>query len=191
MSQIKQNIKKPRNKKWLIIIIILLISCSVFGVYYIYNNFFTQKKSVQTIKEKDKLVDNSNILTVKVEAKISESGYQAGQNLLDEELQKSSDPKDQAQIYSLKSMYTGSYGGGNDKVKALEYAYKAENLYPDKNTALSIATQERYQNNIPNAIKYYKLYLERAKNGPVLIGQEQDDYDFYELELKKLESGVN
>ena len=178
------------SKKWLIIsIIVFLFIVGSLSVWV----FFTRNSLNVTdsnIKALDLTAAKANEVTKKVEAIVTNKGPQAGQDYLNTELVKTSNPKEQAQLYINKSALASSAMGGSDGIHALEYAQKAEDLSPDAETALSVALLEEGQGNIPVAIKYYKLYLERSPKNSQSIEPSEDDYDFYVARVARLEKGT-
>ncbi|NTW62231.1 hypothetical protein HGB25_02370 [Candidatus Saccharibacteria bacterium] len=185
-DQQPDKVRSPK-RTWMVVGAILLIVILAAGAYVAYNMLFLNKNAGNSKPVKDEKTYFATI-SEKTNVIVTSKGYAAGQVFLDEELKKTTSTQNQSQIYSLKSVHAGSFGGGNDKALALEYAYKAESLFPDKTTALSIASLEDGMSNTSNAIKYYKLYLERAKTGTALSKLDQADYDYYAAKVKKLES---
>jgi len=123
---------------------------------------------------------------------VYKDGFNAGQKLLDEDLKKTTNPEEQSKIYINKATLM-SQANDADKTKALEYAYKAESLFPNENTAMLIASLEEAQKNTSNAIKYYKLYLERLSKK--ITSQDPEDmtvreYNYYKKHLEALEKSI-
>jgi len=175
-----------RKKWWVVIVVVVFVILLTGGGYLIYKKVIissgTKDSSIKHEIDKSGSDDYSRATSV-----AAKDGPKAGQDVLDNELTKSNDVKVQAEIYINKSTLAGSYVGGSDKVKALDYAYKAEGLYPDFRTALSIASLEE-KSNIQNSIKYYKLYLERAPKNSA--SSEPGDYEYYSSKLKQLQGLV-
>lgn len=162
------------RKKWIAIVCALLII--VIGGCCIYVNFIkTQKVSSN---EKIKVVGVYKQATEIVKNK----GIVAGQAFLDEKLKENINQNNKADIYAYKASLASSYDGGNNIEESLKYLYEAEKLAPTMDTASSIASAEDHKKNSPAAIKYYKLYLERAAS---LSGS--DDYQYYSSRLTALE----
>lgn len=113
------------------------------------------------------------------------SGPAAGQKVYDQQLQKTTNSADQAQIYLLKSALAGSTAGGNDQAAALQYAYDAEKASPSTGTAVTIAQLEEQAGNKANAIKYYNLYLSRVTDAEKNV--DQGDFEYYSAHVKQLE----
>jgi|GEM_PF-3032845 len=180
-------LKRLIRRKWLVaIMVFFVIAILAGGGYFIYTKIIIpdNTKSDNTKQEiaKSKSEDYSKATSV-----AAKDGPEAGQNILDKELTKTTDVKAQAEIYLNKSTLAGSFIGGLNKVKALDYSYKAEGLYPDFRTALSIASLEE-KSNVQNSIKYYKLYLERAPKDSA--NSEPGDYEYYSSKLKQLQGLV-
>lgn len=118
-------------------------------------------------------------------AAAKDKGAAGGQAVYDTQLNATSDKKQQAVIYSQKAAFASSPSGGNDLKSALDYAYKAEGLAPDYGTAILIAQLEESLKDIPNAVKYYKLYL--ARLNPEAIALNPGDKEAYEAKVLELE----
>lgn len=174
------------KKRFIIWAIVSLVVIAVAGVYFVYFNNI-QDSNTQAA---EKAAAKRNEISGEVESIVSDKGSQAGQTFLDDELTKTGDSKEQAQLYMSKAALVGSLPGGNDKVKALEYAYKAESLSPDEETALVIALFEESQDNTPNAIKYYKLFLERFSKNSDEVAYSKVDYDYYAARVGELEASI-
>ena len=177
------------HKRWFVIWAIISFIIIAAGVYFVYFNPFNNSQDSNS-QAADTAITKKKETIDKVESLVTDQGSQAGQSFLDTELAKTNDSKEQAQLYMDKASLVDSILGGSDKVKALEYAYKAEGLSPTEETALMIAVFEENQNDIPNAIKYYKLFLERfSKNSnEVLYGKV--DYDYYTTYVGELEASI-
>lgn len=176
------------KKRFIIWAIVSFVVIAAAGVYFVYFNPFNSQNS--NTQAAEKAAAKRNEISGEVESIVSDKGSQAGQTFLDDELAKTGDSKEQAQLYMSKAALVGSLPGGNDKVKALEYAYKAESLSPDEETALVIALFEESQNNIPNAIKYYKLFLERFSKNSDEVAYSKVDYDYYAARVSELEASI-
>jgi len=173
----KKNNTTFSNKKIFIYIGIILafVGLSV-GFYYIYGSFSVDEKDNSTSQET--IADN-----YKAAYKIaSEEGVESSQSFLDEKLNNSTSQAEKSQIYIDKASIASSYLAGSDNSEALTYFYEAEKLVPTEKTASAIASLEENNGNISNAIKYYKLYIERAS-----ADSESDDYIYNLARLNDLE----
>lgn len=177
------------KRRFIIWVIVSFIIIAAAGVYFVYFNPFNNSQDSNS-QATDAAITKKKETISKVESLVTDKGSQAGQSFLDTELAKTSDPKEQAQLYMDKASLADSIPGGSDKVKALEYAYKAEGLSPNEETALMIAVFEENQNDIPNAIKYYKLFLERFSKNSNEVLYRKVDYDYYTTYVGELEASI-
>lgn len=204
-----------RRKKIIIAIIILFIVVAiVFLGFYLFSDYFKNEegsKSNGTTSTSLTSATGSDLSTEAV-AIAAESGYEAGQEYLDQALESASASSDKATIYLYKASLANSNkisadtsinsddsgsttnvdgtGSGYTSVvptteTALEYAYKAEELSPSAASAITIASLEETIGNLENAIKYYKIYLERGANSYDATNQDSD-YDYYSNYIKEL-----
>lgn len=166
------------NKKVIIlcIVAVAVLVISAMGVIFYLN----------------KAQDSKAEKTAQLSDTVYKQGFDAGQKVLDENLKKTTNPEEQSRIYINKATLM-SQANDDDKTKALEYAYTAEKLYPTENTAMLIASLSEAQKNSINAIKYYKLYLERVSKK--ITSEDPNDmtvreYNYYKKHLEALEKGV-
>lgn len=80
-----------------------------------------------------------------------------------------------------------------DYKQALEFANKAEELYPSTTSILTVAIIDEKLNNKTEALKNYKLYLERMKKfldsySGDFKSTYQRSYDNYKTYVEKLEA---
>jgi tetratricopeptide (TPR) repeat protein len=115
-------------------------------------------------------------------------GVVAGQAVLDNELQNTTDAKTKAILLNQKSSLAGSETGGNDYVSALAYAKQADALNPTSESAANIAAIAQSMNDTQQAIQYYQLAMTRigdpAKAEPML----QSSYGYYQQQIEALKS---
>ena len=186
-----------KNKK-LIIIFLAIISIIIISVcgYFVYNYLVrvsSPKTNSSNISKKVYNLDETNTYGIAFET-ARDKGYNAGQVYLDDKLKLITNPKQEATVYIYKSSLAGSEFG-NDQKRALEYAYKAESIYPSKESALRIAIREEKVGNTKDTLKYYKLYLERMKkyladyNGKMKSYYDRE-YQQYLTHTDKLEKSV-
>lgn len=166
------------NKKAIILCIVVVIALivTVMGIILYLN----------------KIQDSKAEKTAQLSDTVYTQGFDAGQKVLDENLKKTTNPEEQSKIYINKATLM-SQANDDDKTKALEYAYTAERLYPTENTAMLIASLSEAQKNTTNAIKYYKLYLERVSKK--ITSEDPNDmtvreYNYYKKHLEALEKGL-
>lgn len=123
-----------------------------------------------------------------VQSIVSKEGMEAAQIFLDEKISQTNNETEQAQLYLEKSSLSSN---DENKNQALEYAYNAESLDPNEKTAFWVAIAEESVGNIEEAIKYYRLFLERAPDRESDIESSDGiDYDFYENHVKELEASL-
>jgi len=113
-------------------------------------------------------------------------GPEAGQGVLDTALTTAGSDAEKAVIYQQKSSLASSGSQQPDTESAIEYAYEAEKLNPTYGSAILIATLEDRNNNSVDAIKYYKLYLERLDE--TAESQNPGDRQYYERRVAELEA---
>lgn len=175
------------------ILFIALTTVIVLIALYI---FFLNKNTQDNKQKSEKSISNSDSLAKKYNLKNSDTygiayqvtkndGDAAGQKYLDEQLKSTTDSKTKSKIYIYKSNLITSQAGGDTEL-ALEYAMKAESSYATDNTAIAIAIANEKLNNKSDAIKYYKLYLERMKK---FLDSYKGDYkSTYERNYEKYKS---
>ena len=178
------------RKKWLMsIIIVFFVALLAGGGYFIYNKYsvsIIDSSNKQTAKQADQEIISEDI-SGQMYNITSKKGIDAGQKYLDDKLETANDNAVKALVYIRKAELTSSLLGNHNYTKALEYAYRAESLSPSADTALSIALYEDKSGNTANAIKYYKLYLEKKPKG--VDDAETNNYEYYSSRIKELESG--
>lgn len=176
LKLVKNKLSNIRIKKSTFVIAI--ISCAMVGSFaaiLIVNNNKLQNGTVGTPAEN----------FAKASDVAQKSGAESGQKVLDDKLKQTNDSKIKAELYLNKATLASTLVSKNDYTKALEYAYESEKLNATANSALAIATMEEMKNNITNAIKYYKIYLERT---PKPTSGSSDGYAYYVSHVKELES---
>jgi len=183
-------LKRLFRKKWLVVIIVVIfVTLLTGGGYFIYNKYFVSVKessNKQTAKQADQEITSEDISGQMYNIS-SKNGIDAGQRYLDDKLETANDNAVKALVYIRKAELTSSLLGNHNYTKALEYSYKAESLSPSADAALSIALYEDKSGNTANAIKYYKLYLERNPKGA--DDAETNNFGYYTSRIKELESG--
>lgn len=115
----------------------------------------------------------------------SEKGPEAGQQVLDTKLETQQDASERASIYMQKAILAESPQGGTDRTAAITYAYQAEAEQPTYGSALYVAELEYYYGNKTNALKYYKLYLERVT--PEATDLNPGDKEMVQAKIAELE----
>ncbi|MEI6053918.1 MAG: hypothetical protein WCQ49_00940 [Candidatus Saccharibacteria bacterium] len=176
--------KKIISKKVLIIglTILLVILGGLFYYFYpILNKKDNTNEPAVSIVELNAEVDNL----------IENNLPQDAQKVLDDALVKAGDNDSvvKAQIYASKANLAQSAIGGNDFESALKFALEAERLNPTDNSALVVASLEESSGNKVEAIKYYKIYLDRYLKETEGATTDDSDYGYYSEHVNYLESG--
>jgi hypothetical protein len=152
---------------------------------------FQQKTAdnLEPVGTPEPVIKTDNQLYDKALSATAEGGPEAGQAVLDERLTQATDNKEKAAIYSQKATLAASPSGGGDTSKALEYAYLTEEQDPTYASAIYIADLEYYENdNKVNALKYYKLYLERLTDQAIDLNP--GDKAYYEQLVQEIEASL-
>ena len=111
---------------------------------------------------------------------------EAGQAILDEALESADSKQERAMVYTQKSAVAIANPDSPDFESALEFALRAEQEDPSYGTAIVIAELQDYDfQNYSEAIKYYKLYLDRLTEEASELNP--GDRAFYENRLRELE----
>lgn len=181
--------QKSKKRIALIASIISLIVITATVLTYFF--FFRTTPQAATTKT-DKATQNQPVskkneaLRTEATSLLQSKGQAASQQKLDEALTATTDNTDKSYIYTLK-IAVASAAAEPSYQTILDYAYQAEKLNPTYETALNVAEIEKQMANKPNAITYYKLYLERSitADGTLL---DPAGRSFYEKTLKALES---
>jgi hypothetical protein len=126
------------------------------------------------------------VLYQKAEAAAENGGAEAGHKILDDKLAQTTDPKEQAALYIQKSNLASTPSGGDSYAKSLEYAYKAEEIYPTYESALVIGSLSELTGDKTTAVKYYKLYLARVPQE--VVDLNPGDKEYYTNQIKVLEA---
>jgi len=178
-------LNKFNKKKLAIILGITVFIIALSSSYVLYNTNLNLSK--QKLEEQAK---ENNVTSLQLDSVVYQSGFSAGQDLLDKKLEETNIPEDKANIYISKATLMSQ---SNDLSKALEYAYSAESLYPNEDTAMAVASLEEAHKNNLNAIKYYQLYLERLSK-KITSDDPQDamlsEYNYYKKHLDELKKAM-
>lgn len=107
--------------------------------------------------------------------------YKVGQSLLDVAIGKTANKAEKAKLYEDKSLIAYNHKQYND---ALVAARQAEELYPTRGSAISVATSAEALGDKKTAIEYYRKVLERTTKEARDLDAES--YEYYENKLKVL-----
>ena len=178
------------RKKWILIGVIALAVLGIILVFLFLMLNLNKKENVSEVDRSTTAIDNS--ISAKVDEVKSASGSKAALDYIDKELATSTtDTKKQSQLYLEKSIVSNSQVIGDDRSVPLQYAYKAESLSPDMETAMQIAILEEAGGNITSAIKYFKLYLTRLSSSPDVSDSVSSDYNYYSSHVDDLEASIS
>lgn len=192
-TTLAQSKKRPHRKRLLLVgtIIVVVLGGVAAGLWFVSQQHSDTKQAAKTptmggtaesVSRNDPMVALQKTATQTAQ----QSGVAAGQKVYDQQLQKTTDKNDKAQIYLMQSALAGSTAGGNDQASALTYAYDAEKAAPSTGTAITIAQLEEQAGNKANAIKYYNLYLSRMTDAQKQV--DQGDFEYYSAHVKQLEA---
>lgn len=186
-------VRLPSNMRFIatIFIVASILTVIFFVIVRYSNDAGVSGVNSSSVAVKNEDAEQERIaIAKKVDALVMDSGPESAQEYLNSEIKSATDAEEEAQLYIDKAVLAGSLPGGQNYAQAIEFALKADGLYPTEESALIVANIEMNQNNIPNAIKYYKIYLDRASKG--LEGEALDDstYDYYYRLISDLEAGI-
>jgi hypothetical protein len=175
----------------------ILVLGTAATIYYwpALSGFFAGVFGQETSEETDEV--NTPAPVVKTDAKLYENaaaaaasgGAEAGQAVFNEQLAATNSKSEKAAIYSQKAELALTPAGGANTAQALEFAYLAEQEAPTYATALFIAEIEfNDMNNRTNALKYYKLYLERLTDEGIALNP--GDKEYFEQRIREIEESL-
>jgi tetratricopeptide (TPR) repeat protein len=156
------------KRVFIIVTILTIIGISVW--IYINNN----RKS---ITNNDDQTDTASSEAV---GNIISGNYDAGQKVLDDSLDKTTDAKEQAWIYIQKASVAVNL---NKYDEAYDFAKKAEELNPDINSAQMMAVAAAKKGDNTDAIAKYQLALSRITG---TSGMDDLDRSSIQTEIDKL-----
>lgn len=180
-------LQKKRTKKSRIIIIAsaILVLAIAGGVAYYYLQPKQNNANQKSVSDSEKTVQEALSVSNEIAVIAQTQGGEAAQSKIDEKISQADTKQKQAELYNLKIATLYSSNDPNAAVKALEYAYKIEEIYPNYGSALTIADLEYVAKNNTVALKYYELYMERSidSNGESL---DPAGKAFYERRIQEL-----
>jgi flagellar basal body-associated protein FliL len=177
-------LQKKRPKKSLIIFIAIVLLAIAGGATYFYLQVKGNNANQQPVSGSNEMVKEALSVSREIAEIAQTQGGEAAQKKIDEKIEQAETKKEQADLYTLKLSTLLSSNDPNTAV-ALQYAYKAEEIYPTFGSALNIADLEYAAKNNTVALKYYELYMERS------IGSDGESLDptgktFYERRIQEL-----
>jgi len=168
-------------------LVLLVVLLATGGGYYYLQVKGTKANQQQTASASDKKISDSLALSSEIANVVQTEGGAAAQKKIDEKISQADTKQKQAELYDLKIATLYSSNDPAAATKALEYAYKIEEIDPTYKSALTIAEMERDANNKTVALKYYELYIARSTSSD---GSSLDPTNkaFYEQRIQELKS---
>lgn len=182
MSKAGQNQKRRLSKPVLVSLIVIGALLVAGGGYLAVQRYFFASPDAQG--PANPLSKTKEDLYNKAVATVASDGAEQAQSEIGATLETLESDEDKSYAYTLKASLAPP---DTSQSEILGYYYEAEKLDPTFDTALNVATAEYYAGNKENALKYYKLYLERSidKDGKNLDPQGRA---YYEARVKELEA---
>lgn len=179
-------LQKKRSKKGLVIIISAIALLAIAGgAAYYYLQVNSNKADQQSVPTSDEKIKEALGISSEIAEIAQTQGGEAAQAKIDEKIGQADTKKEQADLYALKLSTILSSNDPNAATIGLQYAYKAEEIFPTFGSALNIADLEYAAKNNTVALKYYELYMERSvdSNGQLL---DPSGNAFYERRIQEL-----
>lgn len=181
-------LRKRRSKKPLIIIVGAIVLLAIAGgVAYYYLQVNGNKADQQSVPTSDEKIKQALGVSGEIAEIAQTQGGEAAQAKIDEKIAQADTRKEQADLYTLKLSTILSSNDPNAATIGLQYAYKAEEIFPTFGSALNVADLEYAAKNNTVALKYYELYMERStdSNGESL---DPAGKAFYERRIQELKA---
>lgn len=169
-------ISHSKRRRLLGVIVLLL----VVGLGVVAGSFLGRSKQEQPVSRTETETKQTRPPTISEQAdKINfEGDYDKAQAFLDENIAKSSDPKEQSKLYETKALFALKAEKYED---SLEFAQKAEEINATRNSAVLIARSAEGLANKELAIEYYQKVLDRTP--PTTL---EEDKQYYRDKIKAL-----
>lgn len=168
-----------------IVLILLIVGC---GVWWALTHNMTPAVTTHTSPTAANTKGDADaalyILATKTAA---DKGEAAGQAVLDAQLAKTTDAKEQAIIYGNKASLALSTDGGGDQTTALSYALKSDALNPTGDSAEVLASLFANSGDKKNAIIYYQKAIDRIGDYNLAGARNQAFVDFYKQQILELQ----
>lgn len=175
-----------KNKVWFIVAgAVILLGVGTWLAWPTLSGFFGNTKNdtetPQQVIEVDE--ETKRYIAVQDEATdiVAEEGREAAREFVDEKIASVESDEEKAMLLIYKGTLSSDIPGA-----PIEYAQQAEDLSPSYTSASALATYYELEGDNANAIKYYKLMLERAT--PDFAEQFPDDYATINKKINYLES---
>ena len=156
-------LQKKRSKKALIVIVGAVVLLAIAGgAAYYYLQVNGNKADQQSVPTSDEKIKEALGISSEIAEIAQTQGGEAAQKKIDEKIGQADTKKEQADLYTLKLSTILSSNDPNAATIGLQYAYKAEEIFPTFGSALNVADLEYAAKNNTVALKYYELYMERS-----------------------------
>lgn len=167
----------PHKKRRPVVLVVVLLVV-VLGLFV--GSILSRPKQEQPVPRTETDNKQNPQLTVYQQAdKINfEGDYEGAQALLDENIAKTSDPKEQGKLHETKSVFALN---AKKYAESLKYAQKAEEVHATRNSAVLIARSAEELSDKQTAIKYYQKVLERTPAATI-----EEDRQYYRDKIKAL-----
>lgn len=165
---IKNIPKKKVNKKKIIIVVavgVLVVASAVGGWYA-----WSQRSTKESASSDQSAPESKDGVAVEWETANAETDFDKGEVLLREKVEKSTTDVQRASAYAQLSQLALN----NERYDvALEYAKKADELAPTRQTAFAVAAAADSVGQRDVAIQYYRIAIERAEKDSESNGDPQ------------------
>lgn len=179
--------QKRRPKKLLIVVVSIVLLLIAGGAVYYYLQIKGSDVDQRPASTSDEIIKEALGVSREIAEIAQTQGHEAAQSKIDEKISQAETKEQQANLYTLKLSTVLASNDPNAATLALQYAYKAEELFPTFGSALNIADIEYAAKNNTVALKYYELYMERSidSNGESL---DPSGKTFYEQRIQELKA---
>ena len=179
--------QKRRPKKLLIVVVSIVLLLIAGGAVYYYLQIKGGDVDQRSASTSDEIIKEALGVSREIAEIAQTQGHEAAQSKIDEKISQAETKEQQANLYTLKLSTVLASNDPNAATLALQYAYKAEELFPTFGSALNIADIEYAAKNNTVALKYYELYMERSidSNGESL---DPSGKTFYEQRIQELKA---
>lgn len=179
--------QKRRPKKLLIVVVSIVLLLIAGGAVYYYLQIKGSDVDQRSASTSDEIIKEALGVSREIAEIAQTQGHEAAQSKIDEKISQAETKEQQANLYTLKLSTVLASNDPNAATLALQYAYKAEELFPTFGSALNIADIEYAAKNNTVALKYYELYMERSidSNGESL---DPSGKTFYEQRIQELKA---
>lgn len=168
--------------------IILILLGVGLGVWWVLTHNMTPSMTTQTSPSATNTKGDADAALYSLATKTAtDKGAAAGQAVLDAQLNKTTDTKEQAIIYGNKASLASSTAGGGNQTTALSYAIKSDSLNPTGDSAEVLAGMYAGSGDKKNAIIYYQKAIDRIGDYNSASATDQAFVDFYKQQILELQ----